>query len=239
MNVSLKILSVLLSYPSGELIGEIPALKAALAADARLPARAKKLVERLADDIAGLDPYEAQERYVFLFDRTRSLSLHLFEHVHGESRDRGQAMVDLIAMYEDAGFTVGVRELPDYLPLFLEFLALRPEAEARELLVQTLHIVSALRERLKKRRSIYANAFAALEAFAGARPDAVLTRELLKAPEDDPADLQALDQIWEEEAVTFGGNAGEGVCGPDRLRRQIRAAERRPTDPLPTANMEG
>ena len=59
----------------------------------------------------------------------RRLSLHLFEHVHGESRDRGQAMVDLKAMYENAGLFV-TRELPDYVPLLLEFLSTQPRPEA-------------------------------------------------------------------------------------------------------------
>lgn len=233
MNTTLKVISLLLSYPSEELQAAGPELKAALAADG-VGAREQKLLGKLADDIAGLDLYEAQERYVYLFDRTRSLSLHLFEHVHGESRDRGQAMVDLKTMYEDAGFDIDAKELPDYLPLFLEFLSTRPEAEAAELLAQTAHIAAALKERLKKRASVYVNAFGVLEALGQGRPDATLLRELLDAPEDDPDDLEALDRVWEEEAVTFGGNAGENACGPDRLRTQMRAAARKP-DQSPTA----
>ena len=187
-------------------------------------------MKRLADDIAGLDLYDAQERYVFLFDRTRSLSLHLFEHVHGESRDRGQAMVDLMAMYEKDGFEIDAKELPDYLPMFLEYLSMKPADEASELLGQTAHIIAALRERLKKRKSVYVNAFGVLEALALGKPDAALLAELLEAPEDNPDDLEALDRVWEEEAVTFGGNAGENACGPDRLQRQIRASHRKPAD---------
>jgi len=234
MNTTLKVISLLLSYPSEELQAAAPELKAALAGDPAIGERERKLLGKLADDIAGLDLYEAQERYVYLFDRTRSLSLHLFEHVHGESRDRGQAMVDLKTMYEDAGFDIDARELPDYLPLFLEFLSTRPEAEADDLLAQTAHIAAALKERLKKRDSVYVNAFGVLEALGQGRPDAALLRELLETPEDDPDDLEALDRVWEEEAVTFGGNAGENACGPDRLRTQMRAAARKP-DQSPTA----
>ena len=229
MNMTLKIISLLLSYPTGEMREALAELKAVLER-AAIGEREKKLLIRLAEDIAGLDLYDAQERYVFLFDRTRSLSLHLFEHVHGESRDRGQAMVDLVAMYADDGFDIDARELPDYLPMFLEYLSMKPAAEAAELLGQTAHIVAALRERLKKRNSIYANAFAVLEAMARAKPDAALLNELLDVPEDNPDDLEALDRIWEEEAVTFGGNAGENGCGPDRLQRQIRASSRKPAD---------
>lgn len=229
MNRTLKVLSLFLSYPTRELLEEIPELKAALAKDLD-DKRCKKSLDKLADDLAGLDLYDAQERYVYLFDRTRTLSLHLFEHVHGESRDRGQAMVDLKDMYEKQGFEVDASELPDFFPLFLEFLSVLPEDHARELLDQTCHIVTALKERLKKRKSVYAHAFTVLESLASVKPDKKLVAEMLEQSDDDPDDLEALDEVWEEEIVTFGGNAGENACGPDRLQRQIRAAARKPDD---------
>lgn len=233
MNTTLKVISLLLSYPTADLQAEIPALKAALLEDVSLGARERTALCRLADDIASRDLYDVQERYVLLFDRTRSLSLHLFEHVHGESRDRGQAMVDLASTYAEDGFAIDAKELPDYLPLFLEYLSVKPETDAAELLGQTLHILTTLKERLKKRKSIYVNALAVLEALALGKPDEERVRELLELPEDDPSDLDALDRIWEEEVVMFGGNAGEEACGPDRLRTQIRAAARKPSDPSP------
>lgn len=223
---ALKIISALLSYPSAELIAAGEELRAAVAADAMTGPREKAWLNALIDDLTGRDLFDAQERYVLLFDRTRTLSLHLFEHVHGESRDRGQAMVDLAQMYEAQGFDIDARELPDYLPLFLEYLSTQSAEEVHNLLTQTLHILAALRERLQKRKSIYANALLVLEAIADARPDAEAVAGLLAEAEHDPNDLEALDKIWEEEAVTFGGNAGEGACGPDRLRTQIRAARR-------------
>ncbi len=231
MNITLKVLSLLLSYPTDELLSDMPELKAAIEADGALGEHNGKLIARLADDVARLDLSDAQERYVFLFDRTRTLSLHLFEHVHGESRDRGQAMVDLMAMYEQDGFEIDVKELPDFLPMFLEYLSNKPEKTACELLGQTVHIITVLKERLRKRKSVYVNAFVVLEAIAKGKPDAKLVRELLSMPEDDPNDLDALDRIWEEEVVTFGGNAGEGTCGTDRIQRQMRAAQRAPLDP--------
>ena len=231
MHKTLKVLSLLLSYPDSELQGAMPELKQALVEESWLKPRERALVERLADNIAATDLYDAQERYVLLFDRTRTLSLHLFEHVHGESRDRGQAMVDLMGMYEADGFELDAKELPDYLPMFLEYLSMKPEQEARELLGQTGHIITALKERLRKRKSVYLNAFIALEAMAKGKPDAGLLKQLLAQPDDDPLDLEALDEIWEEEVVTFGGNTGENACGPDRLQRQIRAHQRRPAAP--------
>lgn len=232
---TLKVLSLLLSYPTDELQAAVPDLKRALEDEAMLGARSLRLLNALADDIAGLDLYDAQERYVYLFDRSRTLSLHLFEHVHGESRDRGQAMVDLMQMYEENGFLIGAKELPDHLPLFLEYLSMRPDPEARELLSQTVHIMAALRARLRKRKSVYAGAFAALEEIAQGKPDPKLVEDILSEPDHDPDDLQALDEVWEEEAVIFGGNSGEENCGPDRIQRQLRAHQRKPGSASPSA----
>lgn len=235
MNTTLKIISLLLTYPSAELQSEAPLLAEAIRNQAGLKPVQQRYLVNLIEDIAKLDLYEAQERYVHLFDRTRTVSLHLFEHVHGESRDRGQAMVDLMQMYEDNGFEVDAKELPDYLPLFLEFVSTRPAAEIEDLLGQTSHIYAVLSERLKKRGSVYAGIFDILQDASDQKPDAKLVDELLSSPEDDPDDLEAIDQIWEEEAVTFGGNAGEEACGPDRLRTQMRASKRKPADQMPAA----
>jgi len=238
MTVSLKIVSLLLSYPTEELQQAAPELKAALSANTLTGEREKALLAGLADDIAGLDLYDAQERYVFLFDRTRTLSLHLFEHIHGESRDRGQAMVDLMAMYEAHGFEIGAKELPDYIPLFLEYLSTQSADDARALLGQTAHIFAALRERLRKRKSVYASAFRVLEAIALGKADPASVAEILNEPDDDPADLEALDKLWEEEAVTFGGGAGNNACGVDRIRTQIRAGQRKPADPSQSSSRQ-
>lgn len=233
----LKTASLLLSYPTEELHKAMPELHGILVGGNEAKKRETRLLAELADNVASRDLYDAQERYVHLFDRTRSLSLHLFEHVHGESRDRGQAMVDLMAVYEQNGLSIDERELPDYLPLFLEFLATRQEEEAREMLTQTLHIVTALGERLKKRKSVYAKVFKALELFVNSKPDRALVDTILARPEDDPDDLEALDAIWEEEAITFGGNAGENDCGPDRLQRQVRASQRKPDQSSVPSNL--
>ena len=151
MSKTFKVLSALLTYPSAELQQAAPELAAAVDAEGLLPRGVRGQLQTLIDDIAAGDLYDLQERYTLLFDRTRSLSLHLFEHVHGESRDRGQAMIDLKAMYAKNGLTIDARELPDFLPLFLEFLATRPAPEACETLGQPAHILAALAERLRKR----------------------------------------------------------------------------------------
>lgn len=223
---TLKVLSALLTYPTVELQAAAAQLKAVLATERVLPPVHATAVARLIDDIADCDIYDAQERYILLFDRTRSLSLHLFEHVHGESRDRGQAMVDLIRVYEDGGFTPTTRELPDYVPLFLEFAATRPSAEALELVGQPGHVFAALAERLAKRRSPYEAAFSALVGLGKVQLDRDALDRLRAEPDSEPDDLDALDAAWEEEEVIFGPGSTGDACGKDRLTAKLRQARR-------------
>ncbi len=223
---TLKVLSALLTYPTDDLVAAIDELKAALAREALLKPKQLAAVNALIDDIAARDLFDAQERYIMLFDRTRSLSLHLFEHVHGESRDRGQAMVDLIKVYEDGGYTPTTTELPDFLPLFLEFAATRAPAEAVELIGQPGHVLAALRERLAKRNSPYEAAFAALVALSKARLDEAALAALRAEPDPEPDDLEALDAAWEDEEVTFGPGAATAACGIDTLTSKLRQARR-------------
>lgn len=235
---TLKVLSALLAYPTAELQAAATELKAALEAEHILARPFVESISALIDDIASRDLIDAQERYVLLFDRTRSLSLHLFEHVHGESRDRGQAMVDLLKVYEDAGYTPTATELPDYLPLFLEFAATRSPAEALELIGQPGHVIAALRERLAKRKSAYEAVFAALLALTRTRLDDAHITALRTEPDPEPDDLEALDQAWEEEEVTFGPGAAASDCGIDTLSAKLRQA-RRPAPGLEAPPMSG
>ena len=228
---TLKVLSLLLAYPTREIAEAARSFSAALDEERLLPEGRREPLRRLAAQIAERDLYDLEERYVLLFDRTRSLSLHLFEHVHGESRDRGQAMVELKELYAANGLEMPANELPDYLPLFLEFLSTRPLGEARGYLEDVAHIVSALGERLRRRGSIYAEVFGGLEALARAKPERGDVDALLERPDDDPNDLEALDRVWEEAPVTFGGPPGPDAsasCGPDRVAAQIRAGRRPP-----------
>ncbi|HMM89132.1 nitrate reductase molybdenum cofactor assembly chaperone [Bradyrhizobium sp.] len=228
-----KVLSALLSYPSQGLIDAAPDFLAILDAEKVVPAACRGALDLLVEEIAVGELYDLQERYGLLFDRSKTLALHLFEHVHGESRDRGQAMVDLKAMYEKADLFIAANELPDYAPLFLEFLSTRTLAEARELLGQTAHIFAALAERLERRKSNYKAVFDALVAVAAAAPSREIVEELLKGADPDPMDLEALDAAWEEEEVRFGpGSQGQSACGHEGLIAKLRHA-RRAVDPAP------
>lgn len=207
---SFKAFSLLLTYPSAELQAAVPALRAVLAQEGLLsPARLGDLAPLLAQ-LAQDDPYDLQERYVLLFDRSRTLSLNLFEHIHGEGRDRGGAMVDLLEMYRAGGFDLGGTELPDHLPVLLEYLSTRSLAEAREILQGAGHILIALAERLARREPAYAAVLAALVAIAQADPASDDLAALRQMPDDDPEDLAALDAVWAEAQVTFGPDPNAG-----------------------------
>lgn len=210
MDRTLKALSLILSYPTRELQQAMPEIGAVLASDTRLTAAARRALRPLVEELAGRDIYDLQETFVMLFDRSRTLSLNLFEHVHGESRDRGGAMVSLVETYRAGGFDPVTSELPDHLPVLLEFLATRPFAEAQDTLADAAHILEALSERLVRRESPYAAVFAGLIQLAGIKADQEAVAEMLAQPDDDPTDLEALDEVWEESEVLFGPDPNAG-----------------------------
>jgi nitrate reductase delta subunit len=216
-----RALAALLSYPTEAMHAATDEIAAVLAEEDIVPAGGRAAIQTLLTELAQGDIYDLQERYFALFDRSRTLSLHLFEHIHGESRDRGQAMADLIALYGTHGLEMTSGELPDFLPLFLEFLSLLPDAEAREMLAEPAGILRALTERLEKRNTAYASVMAALAGLAQAPPVGVSA-----IPEEDPNDLEAMDAAWEEAAVRFGPGEAMDGCGIDRLRTRLRAGAR-------------
>lgn len=191
----LKLIALLLEYP-----------------DALLWENRKEAQTLVAQGAPTLEPWvkeyldkpllDQQELWCDLFERGSATSLLLFEHVHGESRDRGQAMVDLMAQYELAGLQLDCRELPDYLPLYLEFLSTQSPEEAREGLQNVAPILALLGGRLKQRQSAYYQLFDALLLLANSplRSDSV-TNQVKDEPRDDTR--QALDAVWEEEQVKF------------------------------------
>ncbi len=231
---ALKALSALLTYPTAELQQAAGEISETIENEPVITIAVRDQLHRLLKELAADDLYDLQERYVLLFDRTRSLSLHLFEHVHGESRDRGQAMVDLKAQYATAGLEQDSTELPDFLPLFLEYASTLPAVEARDALAQPAHILAAMAERLRKRRSAYEAVFRALVALSAAKPKETEVSALLALPDPDPNDLKALDAAWEDEEVRFGPGAGDGC--KDGLIARVRGALRPAPDmPAPPA----
>jgi len=205
-----KALGVLLSYPQPAWLAHLDEIGALLVGEGFLPKRQLRSVLAFIAKMKTDDPYETQEAYVSTFDRGRQHSLHLFEHIHGESRDRGQAMVNLSAAYEAKGFYIDKAELPDYLPLFLEFLSLCPRDEAVALLGEPVDILAAIAARLHRRDSAYAALFDALVALSKARPSEEKLQAVMdQSPEDES--LESLDKSWEE-AAAFADRPQAGGC---------------------------
>lgn len=210
--LTLRVLSRLLSYPTAETQAASSEMRAALTNENALPPDILRRVTEMMDEMAGRPLLALQEEYVGLFDRGRRLSLHLFEHVHGESRDRGQAMVDLLELYRAGGLELGVRELPDYLPLLLEYLSTRPACEVDELLGDAMGIIVLLGARLRELGARHAVLFEALEAIGGTPENAAGLREVAATEGPDQSIVQ-MDRIWAEEPVTFMGNSDPAGAG--------------------------
>ena len=199
---SLKLLAVLLSYPSEDMVASLPEIARRLGEETALRGATQDALAGLLAELKRDDLLDLQERYVAQFDAGHSTSLHLFEHVHGDSRDRGQAMVDLNALYRRSGFVLAVNELPDYLPALLEYLASRPAEEVHELIEDCAHILRAVGERLIAGGSPYAAVMAALLDLHGAAP--------LAAPQAaaKAQGAQSVDEEWDEAPVEFGPPSG-------------------------------
>ena len=209
--IILRALGALLSYPRPELHEALPEIADAIRASPLMRAQDRAAMLRLAELLASADPLWAEERYVELFDRGRATSLHLFEHVHGETRDRGEAMVELKAIYERAGFRLAVNELPDYLPVVLEYLSCRTLAEARDMLGDCAHILRAIGEALLQRGSPYSAVFSAVLGIVG---EAGLDE---KAAARRRAEVEDLDRDWFEQPA-FADDAPAAGAGPGRMQ---------------------
>jgi len=215
----LKLIGCLLDYPDETVVehrADIDALVRAADIDPKL----RDDLLRFIDQRASQDLMQWQSEYDGLFERGRSLALWLFEHVHGESRDRGQAMVDLVDQYRQAGLEISQHELPDYLPLFLEFLSTQGRDNAVSWLLDMEHILALLQCRLEKRGSDYAVLFQLLLSIANSKVDLDEIRERIADEKRDDS-KQAIDKEWEEEEVTFGADSLDKSCGD---------AQRKPTE---------
>jgi nitrate reductase molybdenum cofactor assembly chaperone NarJ/NarW len=196
---TLKIIGLLLSYPEKRDSAANVTCARLLRQEDWLAAATQEKVVQLLRSQQDEDLLDLQEAYTDLFDRTPSLSLHLFEHVHGDSRDRGQAMVDLLELYKQSGLAATSDELPDYLPLFLEFLSTLPPETAREHLDSAVNVIAAIGERLNRRHSPYAVLFDALVEMASRVPDADQLLLALQQASGAPTAAAELDATWEEQ----------------------------------------
>lgn len=213
MRYTLRALARLLSYPDDQLRSEFDALVGAIDEEGALPAARRNELRALVTGLQRQDPLEVQARYVETFDRGRATSLHLFEHVHGDSRDRGPAMIDLAQTYEKAGLFLAPEELPDHLCVVLEFASTQPPALAKAFLAEVAHILNAIFSALLKRESPYAAVIAAVLELAGQKAQAVAI----------PVE-ESLDDSWAEPEAFDGcstrGQNRPGEAQPIHIVRQ-------------------
>lgn len=203
---SLRVLALLLGYPDAALRAHWPDLRTALQQEQALPAERLAELGVLIDTLGRKAVLEVEADYVELFDRGRATSLHLFEHVHGDSRDRGPAMIDLTKTYEQAGLFLGEGELPDFVPVVLEFASTLEPRQAREFLAEMAHIFNAIFAALQKRQSPYATVLGALLELAGEKASPV------EVAADEP-----IDAVWQE-PVVFDGCSSQGQARPDPVQ---------------------
>jgi len=223
--ISFKALGALLDYPTPELQAAADEIEQALGEERAIPATELDGVYALIERLRRTDIMDLQEYWIGLFDRSKRLALHLYEHSYGESRDRGQAMVNLALTYRMNGFELNAPEMPDYLPLFLEFLSVIPEAHARRYLTDAIEIIEALRIRLEERDSGYAALLGAIVKLASREADAAEVEAILSEEPRDPADLEELDREWAEEPVDFAAGSALKDCPYSGAIARDRAVE--------------
>ncbi|HAL2157264.1 TPA: nitrate reductase molybdenum cofactor assembly chaperone [Escherichia coli] len=186
--IELVIVSRLLEYPDAALWQHQQEMFEAIAASKNLPKEDAHALGIFLRDLTTMDPLDAQ------------------------------AMVDLLAQYEQHGLQLNSRELPDHLPLYLEYLAQLPQSEAVEGLKDIAPILALLSARLQQRESRYAVLFDLLLKLANTAIDSDKVAEKIadEARDDTP---QALDAVWEEEQVKFFADKG---CGDSAITAHQR-----------------
>ena len=199
---TLRVLAGLLGYPDAQMCRYLPEMREILWHEDKLSDSREAELNVLIDLLERSDGLETEANYVALFDRGRTTSLHLFEHVHGDSRDRGPAMIDLGQTYAQAGLFLVPGELPDYLPAVLEFVSTQPPREACAFLGEMAHIFNAMFSALQQRKSPYASVLGALLELAGE------TAQTVKVAMEPP-----LDESWIEPPV-FDGCSTKGQSKP-------------------------
>jgi nitrate reductase delta subunit len=216
LKYTLRTLSWLLRYPDATLRAHLGELREALREERALTFGRLAELDRLLDHLRALPALQAEAEYVELFDRGRRTALHLFEHVHGDSRERGAALVDLARSYESAGLVLAPGELPDWLPVVLEFASTQPPDAARDFLRETAHIVRVIFSALLERGSPYASVLAAVLDLAGEKAERVPL----------PAE-PAIDDAWAEPAAFDGcSKAGQAAPGTEQPIHLVKRTAR-------------
>ncbi|OIQ85175.1 putative nitrate reductase molybdenum cofactor assembly chaperone NarW [mine drainage metagenome] len=231
----LRALALLLDYPSDTMQAHIAELGAVLGTLEPSKPAARESLQSLIAHVAATDLMDLQAEFVDTFDRGRSTSLNLFEQVHGDSRDRGQAMVDLLAQYQEVGLDLQARELPDYLPVYLEYCSVLDSSAAREALEEVALLVTHLTVALDRRESPWVAVTSAICRLSGVSDWRTLVEQQTghepRSPTPDRLDIQSkelpadwtttgLDAVWAEEPVDF-----LGACSPQHAKPSVQTMQ--------------
>ncbi|MBN8776539.1 nitrate reductase molybdenum cofactor assembly chaperone [Thiomonas arsenitoxydans] len=231
----LRALALLLDYPSEAMQTHLADLASVLGALEPVQPAARESLRGLIEHMTAADLMDLQAEFVDTFDRGRSTSLNLFEQVHGDSRDRGQAMVDLLAQYQEVGLDLQAKELPDYLPVYLEYCSVLDPSAAREALEEVALLVAHLTVALDRRESPWVAVTAAVCRLCGVNDWRALveqqTGQGTRPPTPGPRDIQkeglpadwtpaGLDAVWAEEPVDF-----LGACNPQQAKPSVQTVQ--------------
>lgn len=202
--------SALLCYPEAELIAALPEFEQALN---EIPAlQMLPGLSGFLEYLYGHSLIELQQNYVSTFDRNRNHALYIFEHVYGEDRGRGMAMVDLLEEYREAGFELDSNELPDYIPVLLEFFAQIDAARALELLGDAVHVFAHIAAKLEANQSPYAALLRGVVSLSTVAPQPLIdppVRDMDEAMETFGPDFSGTEPLLKPsvQTVQFFPNA--------------------------------
>lgn len=224
MSRTLRGCAHLLSYPDVALRQALPEIQQGLHDEAALSSTRLAKIDKLISKLVSQPAMDSEANYVELFDRGRGTALHLFEHVHGDSRDRGPAMIDLAKTYEAAGLLLVPGELPDFLPVVLQYASTQPAAQARAFLAEIAHILQAIHRAVHSRNSAYSVVLASVLELAGEEPTTAeiagnTAADNVINDENEPS----LDETWAEPKAFDGCPTQEQV---------IKIVRRRPAPPI-------
>lgn len=150
-----KILSVFLEYPDQELVDHLSEVHQEIQDSLEMDDDERSVLLKFYRYFNSKSLIELQENYVQTFDMTAEHSLHLTHHLFGDDKNRGPALIDLGELYKDYGVDIVTNELPDYLPIVLEFAAYMEDSEASVFLSDAHKVLSMLAENLNKAESPY------------------------------------------------------------------------------------
>lgn len=197
-----KIFSTLLSYPNDELKNSINSTQEILKNEKILSDSSLKSMDEFIFYIKKNNLLFLQESYVSIFDRQKHFSLYLFEHIHGDSKERGMAMIDLNDLYKKSNFEIlKQNELPDFIPVFLEYLSLISKEQASLLLGEIINIITTLRIRLNVIKSPYYIIFSILESLSNIKPDEKIIKKISKDKTFLTTSSFEIDKNWKEDKI--------------------------------------